>query len=165
MLATTARDVVRAADRDLAVSEVRGFDDRLEIFLRTNALLVGMFVGFAAIGFIVALSGIYGVTAFSVGQRRHEIGVRVALGATGGDVIRLIVNRTMRLLAIGTVFGLATGWAVARSMRSFLFETSALDPLTYVIVVGLVTLSGFAASYLPARRVVAIDPVAVLKRE
>src|SRR5439155_18283341 len=83
MLATTARDVVRAADRDLAVSEVRGFDDRLEIFLRTNALLVGMFVGFAAIGFIVALSGIYGVTAFSVGQRRHEIGLRVALGATG----------------------------------------------------------------------------------
>jgi putative ABC transport system permease protein len=164
-VAPAAREVVRAVDRDLAVSEVTRFDDRLKIFFRTNTLIVGMFTGFAAIGFIVALTGIYGVTAFSVGQRRHEIGVRMALGATSGAVIRLILRRTVRLMAIGTIVGLATGWVVARMMRGFLFETSPLDPLTYVTVIGLLALSGLAASYVPAHRAVSIDPVAVLKRE
>lgn len=165
MLASAARDAARAADRDLAVSAVRRFDDQLNIFFRTNSLIVGMFGGFAAIGFIVALTGIYGVTAFAVGQRRHEIGVRVALGATSRDVIRLIVGRTVGLMTIGTIFGLATGWALARTMRSFLFQTSALDPLTYLTVIALLALCGLVASYVPARRAVSIDPVAVLKRE
>jgi ABC-type antimicrobial peptide transport system permease subunit len=137
----------------------------VKIFFRTNNLIVGMFAGFSAIGFIVALTGIYGVTAFAVGQRRHEIGVRVALGATSRDVIRLIVGRTVRLMTIGTIFGLATGWALARAIRGFLFQTSALDPLTYLTVIALLALCGLVASYVPARRAVSIDPVAVLKRD
>jgi len=89
----------------------------------------------------------------------------MALGATSRDVIRRVLGRTLRLMTIGMIFGLASGWAIAHTMRSFLFQTSALDPLTYLTGIGLLVLCGLVASYVPARRAVAIDPVVVLKRD
>jgi putative ABC transport system permease protein len=105
------------------------------------------------------------VTSFSVGQRRHEIGVRLALGATARDVVRLILGGSMRLIAIGVVFGIAGGIAIGRMMDSILFGVTAVDPITYLAVTALLAASGLAASYLPAHRAVSIDPMSVLKRE
>ena len=119
----------------------------------------------AAIGLIVAITGVYGVTAFMVGQRRHEIGVRLALGATAAGVVRLIMGRSFRLVGAGVVVGLLGGWAIGLTMQSLLFGVGAADPLTYAVVLAVVAAGGFLATYLPAHRVVSIDPAIVLKRE
>jgi len=124
-----------------------------------------MFAAFAAIGLVVAVTGIYGVTAFAVGQRRHEIGVRMALGATAAQIVRLIAGRTFRLIGIGAALGVAGGWAIGLAMRNILFGVGATDPATYAAVLALVALCGFAATWLPAHAAMAIDPMAVLKRE
>jgi putative ABC transport system permease protein len=159
------RDVLRNADRALAVSEVRPFDAQIATFLRTYDLIMGMFVGFASIGLIVAVAGVYGVTAFSVNQRGHEIGVRMALGATAANVVSLFISRSLRLILIGVAVGVAAGWAMGRTMNSILVETSPSDPATYTTVIGLIVMSGLVASLVPASRAVSIDPIAVLKRE
>ena len=130
-----------------------------------DRLIMSLFIGFAAIGLVVAIAGVYGVTAFSVGQRRHEIGVRLALGATPSDVIRLVASRSVRLIAIGAALGMAGGWGIGVAIRNILFGVGAADPLTYAAVLALVGTCGLAAAYLPTRRAISIDPVSVLKRE
>jgi putative ABC transport system permease protein len=164
-LAPALRAALRAEDRDLAVSDVRMARTQVDNAMRTYDLIMAMFVGFAAIGLIVAVTGVYGVTAFSVGQRRHEIGVRMALGATAGDVLRLIAGRSFRLIGVGAALGIAGGWAIGLAMRNLLFGVGATDPATYAAVLTLVALCGFVATYLPAHRAMSIDPMAVLKRE
>jgi hypothetical protein len=119
----------------------------------------------ASIGLVVAVTGVYGVTAFSVGQRRHEIGVRLALGATAGDVLRLIAGRSFCLIGCGAVLGIAGGWAIGLTMRSLLFGVGASDPVTYAAVLSLVALCGFVATYLPAHHAMSIDPMTILKRD
>jgi putative ABC transport system permease protein len=164
-VAPALRDALRAADRDLAVSDIRAFGEEIKRPLRSLDLVMSLFAGFAGIGLIVAVTGIYGVTAFSVGQRRHEIGVRLALGATAAGVVRLIMARSFRLIGIGVVFGLLGGWAIGLTMRNILFGVGAIDPLTYLAVLAIVGAGGFVATYLPAHRVVSIDPAVVLKRD
>jgi putative ABC transport system permease protein len=164
-LAPAVREALRAEDRDLAVSDVRTARHQVDSFMRTYDLIMALFVSFAAIGLIVAVTGVYGVTAFSVGQRRHEIGVRLALGATAADVIRLIAERTFRLIGCGAVFGVAGGWAIGLAMRNLLFGVGAADPATYAAVLSVVTLCGFVATYVPAYRAMSIDPMTVLKRD
>ena len=164
-LAPAVRDALRAEDRDLAVSEVRTVQSLVDQNLRTYTLIMSLFAGFSAIGLLVAITGVYGVTAFSVGQRRHEIGVRMALGATPGDVLRLIVGRSFRLIGIGAVLGVAAGWAIALTMRNILYGVGAADPVTYAAVIGLVALCGLAACYAPARHATQLDPMAALRTE
>ncbi|MBI3401178.1 MAG: ABC transporter permease [Acidobacteria bacterium] len=164
-VAPALRDALRAADRDLAVSDIRTFSDEIKEELRSQDLIMVLFGSFAAIGLIVAITGIYGVTAFSIGQRRHEIGVRLALGATAPGVVRLIMGRSFRLIGIGVVLGLLGGWAIGLTMRNILFGVGAIDPLTYLAVLAVVGAGGFVATYLPAHRVVSIDPAVVLKRD
>jgi putative ABC transport system permease protein len=164
-LAPAVREALWGVDRDLAVSEVRTFNSQISSIRRTYDLLVALFTGFAGIGLIVAVTGVYGVTAFSVNQRRHEIGVRVALGATAGDVVRFILIRTLRLVAAGVLLGAAAGLGLGRTMGSVLVGTSPSDPATWATVIGLLVVSGLAASLVPAWSAVSIDPIAVLKRE
>ena len=133
--------------------------------MRTYSLIVALFVGFAAIGLVVAVTGMYGVTAFSVGQRRHEIGVRLALGATSADMLRLIAGRTVRLIGIGAALGVAGGWAIGLAMRNILFGVGATDPATYAAVLSIVALCGSSRRVCPRMRAMSIDPMAVLKRE
>jgi putative ABC transport system permease protein len=164
-IAPAVREALRSADRNLAVSEVLTFNSQIASVLRTYDLILALFAGFAAIGLIVAVTGVYGVTAFSVNQRRHEIGVRMALGATAGDVVRLFVGKSVRLIAAGLALGVAAGWAIGRAMGSVLVGTSASDPLTFGAVIGLLLVSGLVATLVPAWSAVSIDPIAVLKRE
>jgi len=165
LMAPTIREALRAEDRDLAASQVRPARREIDNTLRTYNLILSLFVGFATVGLLVAATGVYGVTAFSVGQRRHEIGVRVALGATAADVLRLVASRTVRLLCMGAAVGVLGGWAIGVAMRRILFGVGAADPLTYAAVLVLVAGCAAIATYLPAHRALAIDPVSVLKRE
>jgi len=159
------RSAVREENRDLAVSDLRPFSDQIASELRTQNLIMAMFAAFAAIGFVVAIAGIYGVTAFAVTQRRREISVRLALGASAAGMARLVMGRSLRLIVIGAALGLGGAAALGSAMRSVLFGVPATDPLTYAIVVAVFTIGGLTATYVPARRVTSFDPAAVLKRE
>jgi putative ABC transport system permease protein len=159
------REALRAEDRDLALSDVRTFEDEVNVEMRSQTLVMALFVGFAAIGLVVAIAGVYGVTAFAVGQRRRELGVRLALGATAGDVVRLVVGGSFRLIAIGVVLGLFGGWAIGLTIRNILVGVSATDSVTSIGVLALVLGGAFIATYVPAHRVLSIDPATVLKRD
>jgi len=163
--AASIRASLRAADRDLAASEIRPARYALDKSTRNYRLVMALFVGFAGIGLVVAVTGVYGVTACFVGERRREIGVRLALGASAADVLRLIAGRMARLLGAGAALGVGGGWAIGAAMGSILFGVRATDPAISLLVVALIGVSGAVASYVPAHRALSIDPVAVLKRE
>jgi len=150
-------------DRDQPVVNVRTMEEAIGTTVagpRFRTALVGLFAGVAL---LLASIGVYGVMAYGVSQRRQEIGVRMALGAAGSDVVRLVLGEGIRLAAIGTSVGLLGGLAAARVMRGLLFDTTPADPLTFVAVPLVLALAGLVASYLPARRAVRVDPIAALR--
>jgi ABC-type antimicrobial peptide transport system permease subunit len=129
---------------------------------RSLLLLVGLFA-VAALG--LAAIGIYGVVAFSVARRTQEIGVRMALGARRGDVLRLIVGQGARLAVLGVVIGIVASLAVTRLLSSLLFGVGAMDPITFAGVAALLAAVALLASYIPARRAVRLDPTVALRCE
>jgi putative ABC transport system permease protein len=120
---------------------------------------------FAAIALVLSVIGIYGVMAYATSQRRHEIGIRMALGAGAGDVLGLVVGQGMRLVGLGLGLGLAGAWVLSRVLTSQLYGVSARDPVTYLAVALLLGGVALAASYLPARRAAHVDPMASLRSE
>jgi putative ABC transport system permease protein len=129
---------------------------------RFDAWLLGIFAGVAL---SLSAIGIYGLVSFSVAQRRQEIGTRMALGASRGDILRMVVRQGVTLLAVGLALGIAGALAVARSLASLLYGVRPSDPLS-ILAVSLVLLGvGLAASYLPARRASRVDPMVALRYE
>jgi putative ABC transport system permease protein len=129
---------------------------------RFNMLLLGIF---AFIALALATVGIYGVMAFSVTQRTHEIGIRMALGAERRDVLGLVVREALRLTLVGILLGVAGAWALTRLLTSFLYAVRPTDPLTFSLVpAGLVAVA-ILASYVPARRAAKVDPMVALRYE
>jgi predicted permease len=129
---------------------------------RFRTLLLGVF---AAIAVCLAMAGVYGVVAYTVGQRASEIGLRIALGARTGDVLRLILRQGMALTGIGLAVGLIAAIAATRLVASMLFEVKAGDPATYIGVAALIGTVSLAASYIPARRAARVDPASALRQE
>jgi ABC-type antimicrobial peptide transport system permease subunit len=129
---------------------------------RFRTLLIGVF---AVVALCLAMAGVYGVMAYTVGRRSGEIGVRIALGASAGDVLRLILRQGLGLSAIGLAIGVAGALAATRALSSMLFGVKPADLLTYVSVVVLLAFAGLAASYFPARRATRIDPLSALREE
>jgi ABC-type lipoprotein release transport system permease subunit len=129
---------------------------------RFRTLLLGLF---AAIAVCLAMAGVYGVVAYSVGQRASEIGLRMALGARTSDVLRLILRQAMALTGIGLAVGLIAAVAATRLVASMLFEVKASDPATYIGVAALLGVVSLAASYIPARRAARVDPVSALRQD
>jgi putative ABC transport system permease protein len=125
-------------------------------------LLFGLF---AAIGLMLAGVGIAGVAVHNVTRRTHEIGVRLALGADAGRVVRLLTRQAMVPVVVGLVAGLAVAAALTRVLASLLFEIGPRDPATFVAVSAVLVMVALIASYIPARRAAAVDPVEVLRAE
>jgi ABC-type antimicrobial peptide transport system permease subunit len=140
-----------------------------EALYSPNGLLLFQFgAGLAAmmggLGLVLAVIGIYGVISYAVGQRIHEIGLRMALGATRGSVFSMIYRQSMRIVAVGLGIGLVVALLAARAVGSFVI-VSAWDPATFGTVVSALTLAALASCYLPARRAMAVDPMVALRQD
>jgi predicted permease len=164
-LMSIVRRELAGMDRDLPIADVRLMDNVAATAVsgpRLALLLVGIF---AALALVLATVGIYGVISYSVTQRVHEIGVRVALGAQLGDVLRLVVGQGMKLAGAGVAVGLIASLALHSVMKSLLYGVSATDPLTFVAVSLVLMLIAAVACYIPARRASRVDPVVALRYE
>ena len=120
---------------------------------------------FALLALVLAASGIYGVVAYRTQMRTHEIGIRVALGASRGDVLRLVLNQGLRLTAIGLVLGLTLSFVLTRFLQGLLYGISATDPLTVICVTAVLTVIAVLACYAPALRAMRINPVAAMREQ
>ncbi len=129
---------------------------------RFQSVLLGVF---GALALLLATLGFYAVTSYGVGQRAHEFGVRMALGARPVDVLRMVVRQGMHAVIVGIAIGLAGALAISRLLRDLVFGISATDPLTYLVVTLLLGLVALVACYLPARRVTKVDPLTALRYE
>lgn len=164
-IAPAVREQIRASDPLLPVFDVRSMEEqRLRSFWQQR-LFGLMFATFGAIALLLASIGVYGVLSYSVSQRTQEIGVRVALGAERRDVMRLIVGHGLRLAAAGVLFGLAGAFAATRVIRTQLYNVTATDPASFAGVAVFLTAMAFLASYFPARRATAVDPIVALRND
>jgi ABC-type antimicrobial peptide transport system permease subunit len=164
-MAAAVRNELRKIDRDQPITEITTLAQlrsRSVAQQRLNTLLVGLF---AAIALALAAIGVYGVISYSVTQRTHEIGIRVALGAQAGDVLKLVVGQGMALVLIGIAVGLAASFALTRLMEGLLFDVSATDPLTFIVIALLLSFVAMLACWVPARRATKVDPMVALRCE
>ena len=164
-LAGMIRNEVAAIDRDQPVSSLMTMDQRISDSIaprRFNMFVLGLF---AARALVLAAIGIYGIMAFSVVQRTHEIGVRMALGASAGDVLKLVLRSGFKLAAIGIVVGLIAAFVATRVLSSLLYEVSATDPSIFFIDAFLLAAAALLACYIPARRATRVDPLVALRYE
>jgi len=157
------RSQVQAVDKDQPISNPRTMEERLASTVsqrRFNLILLAIF---ACLALSLAGIGIYGVMSYLVAQRTHEIGVRMALGAQAGDVLRLVIRQGMALALTGVLIGLITAFGLTRLLRNLLFDLSATDPLTFFVTALLLALVALLACYLPARRATKVDPLVALR--
>ncbi|HST21809.1 MAG TPA: FtsX-like permease family protein, partial [Blastocatellia bacterium] len=164
-LVAAIREETRSLDSNLPIYNVKTFDQYLSASVaqpRFNTLLLGVFAGVAL---ILTIVGLYGVTSYSVTQRSHEIGVRMALGATSRDVLALVIKQGMRLTLTGVALGLVGAFALTRVAESLLFGVTATDPFTFIAVSALLIGVSIAACAVPARRATKVDPMIALRYE
>jgi predicted permease len=161
MLRKTLADV----DSRLMATDVRLIDDLVDRAISPRRFIVSLLGGFSALALLLASLGIYGVVSYTVTQRVPEIGVRMALGATAGDVRRQVLGDTLRLAAVGIAVGTAVSLTLGRVINSLLFATSATDPLAFGLMVLSLAVVALVAGYLPARRASRIDPMQALRAE
>ncbi len=164
-LAKAVQETVRKLDRNLPVSGVVSMEQVVADTLwqpRFNLQLIGLF---AALALVLAAIGLYGVMSYSVTQRTHEVGLRMALGAQRGDVLKLLVGQGMKLALLGVGVGLLTALALTRLMTKLLFGVSATDPLTFGVIAVVLLCVALLACWLPARRATKVDPMIALRCE
>lgn len=164
-LSAAVTNAIHQVDKDLPVNEVATFESLLARESSPRRFSAVLFATFAALALVLAATGVYGVLSYSVSQRTHEVGIRMALGAGGRDVLRLFMGQGMMLVLLGLVIGIAGAFALTRLMASLLFGVSTTDLSTFVVVsIGLV-LVGLFACYIPARRATKVDPLIALRYE
>jgi putative ABC transport system permease protein len=164
-LVAAVRKEVQAIDPDQPVAAVKTMEQWLDTSVAAPRYRTALLALFALLALVLASTGIYGVMSYSVTQRTHEIGVRMALGARQLDVLKMIVRQGMSLVLIGVGIGLLGAIALTRVMSSLLFGVTAKDPMTFASVATLLAVVAFVACYIPARRATKVDPLVALRYE
>ena len=164
-LGTAVREAIWRVDRDQPVWKLRTMDTLVDNALGSKRVLLGLVAAFATVAVVLAGVGIYGVMSFAVTQRTPEVGVRMALGARGTEVLRMIVGQGLRLTIIALAIGLVASLGAMRVLANQLFGVSPSDPVTYAAVPLLLAIVSALACYLPARRASRLDPLVALRRE
>ena len=165
LLAAAARNAVAEVDGDLPVFRIMTMQQVFANRFWGETLTMNLLAWCALGALVLAIVGIYGVISYSVTQRTHEMGVRLALGAGAPDLVRLVVGQGLRLAAIGIVFGLLLGFGLSRGLEFMLYGVDGNDPVTYASVVTLLAAVAALASYVPARRATHLDPIIALRNE
>jgi putative ABC transport system permease protein len=164
-MAATVRKAVWEIDKDQPVSDIRTMEDILADSIARQRFSMLLLAIFASVALVLAAVGIYGVMSYSVAQRTHEIGIRMALGAQTGAVLKLAVGYGMKLVLIGIVVGLVAAFALTRVMSTLLFGVTATDPATFTLIPLLFVCVAAIASYIPARRATKVNPIVALRYE
>ena len=164
-LVSAVRESVRAVDKDQPVYKVTAMEQLLADSLGQRRLSVMLFGLFAAVAMVLAAVGLFGVISYSVTQRTNEIGIRMALGAERGDILKMVIGQGLALTLAGVGFGLAGAFALTRVMSSLLFDVTPTDPVTFVVVPLLLAAAALAACLVPARRATRVDPMLALRCE
>jgi putative ABC transport system permease protein len=159
------RSAVLSVDKDQPIRRAQLLQTMIARSLAPQRFVTMLLMLFAGIALLLAGVGIYGVMSYTVAQRTHEIGIRIALGAQATDVLRMVIGQGMRLAALGLALGLVAAIVLTRLMQSLLFNISASDPLTFAAIALLLTGVALLACYLPARRAVKVDPLVALRYE
>jgi putative ABC transport system permease protein len=165
MLRAPVAEAVRNVDPRVAPPELQPLPAIVGASIAQERFQTTLLTLFAGTALALTAIGIFGVVSYGVQQRVHEIGVRVALGASSGEVLRLIVGRSLRFVAVGALIGLLGALGLTRFMSGILYDVKATDPLTFSLSVATLLGVAFVASYLPARRATRIDPVRALRLE
>jgi len=163
--AETARADLASLDREMPIAAVRTMDEVVGRSITQRRFMMVLLAAFAMIAVLLAAIGVYGVLAYLVSQRTQEIGLRLAIGATPEDVVRLFLREGVTLTLVGLFAGLAGAFAAGRALTTLLFGVTATDPITYVVVAGALGLAALGASYIPARRAATLDPMAALRTD
>jgi len=164
-MTSAVRSSLLSVDPQQPVYAIEPMNKLLGNSVAPRRFVMSLIGGLALVALMLAIVGIYSVISFSVSERTREIGIRMALGAKRSDVLRMILGQGMRVSALGIVIGLAIALGLTRWLRSLLFEVSATDPKTFVLVAMMVSLVALIACYLPARRATRVDPLVALKDE
>ncbi len=152
-------------DKDLPVANVRTMEQVIGETLAQRQLTMGLLGGFALLALMLAAVGVYGVVSYTVAQRTHEIGIRLALGAQAPEVLKMVIWQAMKVASLGVALGLLNAFWLMKVLKTLLFEVSTTDPLTYITVAALSLLVALVACYIPARRATKVDPLVALRYE
>jgi len=165
LLLPKVREEVAAVERELPPYQIRTLKEHVDLQMQGDMIMPKLLALFGAIALVLAIIGVYGVMAYSVSQRTQELGIRRALGAEGGDILRLVVRQGALLAGLGAVIGLALAFAATRGLSSFLFGVSAFDPVVFSGVTAALVGSAVIASLVPARRATRVDPLVALRND
>jgi putative ABC transport system permease protein len=164
-LAATVRNAVWEIDKDQPVSNIKTMEEILVASIARQRFSMLLLAIFAGVALTLAAVGIYGVMSYSVAQRTHEIGIRMALGAQTGAVLKLAVGYGLKLVIAGVAIGLIAAVALTRVMSTLLYGVTATDPTTFTLISLLLVCVAAVASYIPARRATKVDPIIALRYE
>ena len=164
-MAGDVRSAVWAVDKDQPVWKIRTLESLVTSSLGYSRFMMFLLTGYSLLALVLAAVGVYGVISYTVSQQTHEFGVRMALGAQGRDVCRLVLRKGLLLVLAGVAAGLAGAFALTRVMEKLLFSVSVTDPLTFAAISLLLSGVALLAIYIPARRATKVDPMVALRYE
>lgn len=164
-IAAELRPLIESVNPNIPVSEIRSLEGIVAASTLPSRSMMWLFIGFGGAALLLAAIGIYGTLSYTMAQRRYEMGLRMALGATRGSILRLVVGQSLRLIVVGLALGIPASLALTRLMSNFLYGVSATDPSIFLAVCALLIAVGIVAGYLPARRAAAVDPMVALRNE